>query len=108
MNKWSDQITLVKENPSGQDADGFPTFVEETKTTVFCNMQSVKATEFFQAAEHGVNAVHTAVLHSYEYDGQKFADFEGVRYAVYRAYEKQDKETVELTLAENVRRFESG
>ena len=49
MNKWSDQITLVKENPSGQDADGFPTFGEETKTTVFCNMQSVKATEFFQA-----------------------------------------------------------
>lgn len=107
MNKWSDQITLVKETASGQDADGFPTYGEEIKTTVFCNMQSVKATEFFQAAEHGVNAVHTAVLHSYEYDGQKYADYRGIRYAVYRSYEKQDKETVELTLAENMR-FESG
>jgi SPP1 family predicted phage head-tail adaptor len=107
MNKWSDQLTLIKENASGQDADGFPTYGEEIKTTVFCNMQSVKATEFFQAAEHGVNAVHTAVLHSYEYSGEKYADFNGVRYAVYRAYEKQDKETVELTLAQNVR-FESG
>ena len=107
MNKWSDQITLVKENASGQDADGFPTYGEETKNTVFCNMQSVKATEFFQAAEHGVNAVHTAVLHSYEYDGEKYADYNGIRYAVYRSYEKQDKETVELTLAEYVR-FESG
>lgn len=107
MNKWSDQITLVGETPSGQDEDGFPIYGELTETTVFCNMQSVKATEFFQAAEHGVNAVHTAVLHSYEYDGQRFADYKGVRYAVYRAYEKQDKETVELTLAENVR-FESG
>ena len=107
MNKWSDQITLVKENASGQDADGFPTYGEETKNMVFCNMQSVKATEFFQAAEHGVNAVHTAVLHSYEYDGEKYADYNGIRYAVYRSYEKQDKETVELTLAENVR-FESG
>ena len=107
MNKWSDQITLIKENASGQDEDGFPVYRAETRNTVFCNMQSVKATEFFQAAEHGVNAVHSAVLHSYEYDGEKYAEYNGIRYAVYRAYEKQDKETVELTLAENVR-FESG
>ena len=107
MNKWSDIVTLVKENQSGQDADGFPTYGTETKTDVFCNMQSVKATEFFQAAEHGVNAVYTAVLNSFEYSGEHFAEFKGVRYAVYRAYEKQDKETVELTLAENVR-YESG
>ena len=107
MNKWSDIVTLVKIADGGQDDDGFPVAGKETKTEVFCNMQSVKATEFFQAAEHGVNAVHTAVLHSYEYDGEKFADYNGIRYAVYRAYEKQDKETVELTLAENVR-FQSG
>ena len=103
MNKWSDIVTLVKITGGGQDADGFPVAAEETKTDVFCNMQSVKATEFYQAAEHGVNAVHTAVLHSYEYGGEKFAEFKGIRYAVYRAYEKQDKETIELTLAENVR-----
>lgn len=107
MNKWSDSITLIKIADGGQDADGFPIDGEETKTAVFCNLQSVKATEFFQAAEHGVNAVHTAVLHSYEYSGEKFAEYNGIRYAVYRAYEKQDKETVELTLAENVR-FYSG
>ena len=107
MNKWSDIVTLIRETDGGQDEDGFPIQGEPEKTDVFCNMQSVKATEFFQAAEHGVNAVHTAVLHSYEYDGQKFAEYNGIRYAVYRAYEKQDKETVELTLAENVR-FESG
>lgn len=105
MNKWSDILTLVKETDGGQDADGFPTPGEPIKTDVFCNMQSVKATEFFQAAERGVNAVHTAVLHSYEYSGEKFAEYNGVRYAVYRAYEKQDKETVELTLAENVRGY---
>lgn len=103
MNKWSDQITLIGENETGQDADGFPTYGEPTKTTVFCNLQSVKATEFFQAAEHGVNAVYTAVVHSYEYTGQHFAEINNVTYAVYRAYEKQDKETTELTLAENTR-----
>lgn len=103
MNKWSDTVTLVSITGGGQDADGFPIDQEEIKTDVFCNMQSVKATEFFQAAERGVNAVHTAVLHSYEYNGEKFAEYNGVRYAVFRAYEKQDKETVELTLAENVR-----
>lgn len=103
MNKWSDIVTLVKLTDGGQDADGFPVAAEEIKTDVFCNMQSVKATEFYQAAEHGVNAVHTAVLHSYEYSGEKFADYNGIRYSVYRAYEKQDKETVELTLAENKR-----
>ena len=105
MNKWSDIVTLVTQTDGGQDADGFPIPGEEVKKSVFCNMQSVKATEFFHAAEHGVNAVHTAVIHSYEYDGEKFAEYNGIRYAVYRAYEKQDKETVELTLAENVRDY---
>ena len=103
MNKWSDTITLVSITGGGQDADGFPVEQEETTTDVFCNIHSVKAAEFFKAAEHGVNAMHTAVLHSYEYSGEKFADYNGVRYAVYRAYEIQDKETVELTLVENVR-----
>lgn len=103
MNKWSDKLTLITEAETGQDADGFPTYGTETKTDVFCNMFSVKASEFFQAAEHGVNAVYTAVLHSYEYNGEHFVEFNGVRYAVYRAYVKQDKEVVELTLAENKR-----
>lgn len=107
MNKWSDSITLVGETPSGQDEDGFPIYGKPTETTVFCNMQSVKAAEFFHAAEHGVNAVHTAVLHSYEYSGEKFAEYNGVRYAVYRSYEHPEKEIIELTLAENVR-FYSG
>ena len=107
MNKWSDRITLIKESQSGQDDDGFPTYEEPTTTEVFCNMQSVKASEFFQAAEHGVNAIYTAVIHSYEYSGERFAEYNGERYAVYRAYEKQDKEVTELTLAEN-ERFYSG
>lgn len=103
MNKWSDSIKLISVTDAGQDDDGFPTAGTEKETTVYCNMQSVKATEFFQAAEHGVNAVHTAVLHSYEYSGEKIAEYNGVRYAVYRSYERPERETVELTLAENVR-----
>ena len=107
MNKWSDSIKLIRITDVELDDDGFPTGGEEIEMNVFCNMQSVKATEFFQAAEHGVNAVHTAVLHSYEYSGEKFAEYKGVRYAIYRSYERPERETVELTLAENVR-LESG
>jgi SPP1 family predicted phage head-tail adaptor len=103
MNKWTDQITLISVSEGGQDEDGFPTDVQETETTVFCNMQSVKETEFFRAAERGVNALYTAVLHDYEYHGERFAEFNGERYLVYRSYVKQDKEVVELTLAQNVR-----
>jgi len=101
MNKWSDKITLIKENQNGQDDDGFPIYEEDTTTEVFCNLQSVKATEFFQAAEQGVNAIYTAVIHSYEYSGERLAEYDGNVYMVYRAYEKQDKEVTELTLAEN-------
>jgi SPP1 family predicted phage head-tail adaptor len=107
MNKWSDKLTLIAEAETGQDADGFPVYGEPKRTDVYCNMQSVKGVEFFQAAEHGVNAVYTAVIHSYEYSGEKFAEYNGIQYAVYRAYEKQDKELTELTLADNVR-FYSG
>lgn len=103
MNKWSDQITLISYAEGTQDADGFPIQGEPIRTTVFCNLQSVKATEFFQAAENGVNVVYTAVLHDFEYDGQRLAEVNGQVFAVYRTYVRQDKETVELTLAENVR-----
>lgn len=103
MNKWSDQITLVDYHGGGQDSDGFPINREIAEHTVFCSIQSVKETEFFRAAEHGVNAVYTAVMHDFEYDGQKFVRYNGVEYAVYRSHRKQDKEVIELTLAENKR-----
>ena len=103
MNKWSDQCKLIRYSGGGQDSDGFPVDLEREEKTVFCDMQSVKETEFFRAAERGVNAVYTAVMHDYEYDGQKFVLYNGVEYAVYRSYRKQDKEVIELTLAENKR-----
>ena len=103
MNKWSDQCKLIRYSGGGQDSDGFPVDLEREEKTVFCDMQSVKETEFFRAAERGVNALYTAVIHSYEYSGEKIVEYNGVDYSVYRSYEKKDKEVVELTLAENKR-----
>lgn len=103
MNKWSDQVNLVTYSGGGQDSDGFPVDQIREARTVFCDMQSVKETEFFRAAEHGINAVYTAVIHSFEYAGEKYVEYKGEEYAVYRSYEKKDKEVIELTLAENKR-----
>ena len=103
MNKWSDTAKLVSYSGGGQDSDGFPIDLAREEKPVYCDMQSVKETEFFRAAEHGVNAVYTAVIHSFEYSGEKFVEYKGVEYSVYRSYEKKDKEVVELTLAENKR-----
>lgn len=103
MNKWSDEAKLVSYSGGGQDSDGFPIDLVREEKPVFCDMQSVKETEFFRAAENGVNALYTAVIHSYEYSGEKIVEYQGVEYSVYRSYEKKDKEVVELTLAENKR-----
>lgn len=103
MNKWSDVVNLISYSGGGQDSDGFPVDKKRESRTVFCDMQSVKETEFFRAAEHGVNALYTAVIHSFEYAGEKIVEYNGVDYSVYRSYEKKDKEVIELTLAENKR-----
>lgn len=67
----------------------------ETTTTVFCNVQSVSREEFYDAGRNGLNPEYRVTLFAPEYNGQKFVEFNGVRYGVIRTYQGRN-DTIEL------------
>lgn len=69
----------------------------ETSRDVFCNVQSVSRAEFYAGGEAGLRPSYVATVFRYDYDGEQVAELDGVRYSIYRTYERQD-EQIELYL----------
>ena len=67
----------------------------ETRTTILCVLKSVGRSEFYNAAVTGLRPEIVFVIHGYEYNGEQYVEFEGVRYRVIRTY-SEDFEEMEL------------
>lgn len=72
-----------------QDAIGqeIPT---ETQTEIFCQVESVTGTEWFEAGRNGINSQHRITVYADEYSGERTAILNGTRYGIYRTYERKD------------------
>lgn len=106
---------LIKETKNGRDRYGNP-IVERTEREVFCQAYSVNRSEFYSAANAGLNPQLVIRLSDYlEYDGEKLVEFEGERYSVIRTYRDRgsmhqqtlgisamDTNAIELTLQPKV------
>lgn len=94
------ELTLIDVVHSENDI-GDPITYEE-RTDVLCSVQSVTRSEHYAAAAHGLQPEVVFVVNQYDYNGQKYAEFENQRYQVIRAYKPRkakgigDFETVEL------------
>lgn len=69
----------------------------ETPRTVFCNVQSVTGTEFFEAGKVGIRPSYRVTIFAPDYEGEEIVVLNGARYGVYRTYIRQD-ENIELYL----------
>ena len=102
--RWADEITLIAvADPASADAvnaNGFPVEREETKTTVFGNVKSVGYSEFWKAANAGVQAELKADVYTEEYSGQRTVEINGKRYKVLRTFTSKNGEITELTLSD--------
>ena len=102
--RWADEITLIAAaDPAPEDAvneNGFPVEREETKTTVFGDVESVGYSEFWKAANAGYQAELKADVHTEEYEGQSMVEINGKRYKVLRTYMSKNGEITELTLTD--------
>lgn len=67
----------------------------ETETQVYCDVQSVSASEWFEGGRSGLNPELRFTMFSGDYLGQDIVRYNGVRYAVYRTY-KARTDTIEL------------
>ena len=62
----------------------------EVKKQVFCEVDSITQTEFYQAANTELNPEYKFTIFFGDYDGQPIVEYNGVRYAIYRTYRADD------------------
>lgn len=67
----------------------------ETKKEVFADRQSVRQSEFYQAAATGLKPELMFVIRSIDYSQEPRLEHNGKTYKIYRTYEK-DSEMIEL------------
>lgn len=81
----STPINLISETYS-PDAYGVlqPT---KTKRTVYANVQSVSASEWFEGGRNGLNPEYRFTMFSPDYEGEKVVEYNGVLYGIYRTYQ---------------------
>lgn len=61
-----------------------------TERTVFANVRSANAVEFFEGGRNGLNPEYTFTMFRYDYDGETVVEYEDEIYSVYRTYITRD------------------
>ncbi|MGQ7430249.1 phage head closure protein [Streptococcus suis] len=97
---WNHEITLIAKKITGKDKLK-QNITEEVKTVLLCRKKSITRSEFYQANQAGIRPSLVVDIHSFEYDNQELAEFEGKMYRVIKTY-PVDLETLELTLTEKL------
>lgn len=77
------QTTYTKDK-YGQD------IAENTEREVFCKVESVSRSEFFNAGRNGLNPQFTFTVFKAEYQGETICRYHGQSYAIYRTYMTDD------------------
>lgn len=89
----SDVVKLIKVI-TARDEYGVYQKTEEARE-VYCSVDSVTQTEFFEGGRNGLNPEYRITLFRYDYDDESVVEYDGKRYGVYRTYHGKD-DTLEL------------
>lgn len=85
----NDECTLIAEAAVVNDL-GIQVNTTAIETPVYCGRLSVEGKEYHEAGQQGLKPGIVLAVHTEEYDGQDYVDFEGRRYTIYRRYERTD------------------
>lgn len=72
----------------------------ETRTTVPATVTSATRNEWVSAGQNNYRADLVATTPLINYSGERIAEVDGVRYAVYRVFRDEDTDLVELYMQE--------
>ncbi len=90
----ADVIDLIKETAS---AHGVHDAVTETARTVYCTVQSVSRSEYYNALNQGIQPEYVFKLALAEdYEGERVVRYKGLKYRVVRTYMTAD-DGIEIT-----------
>lgn len=84
----TDVITLIKQTVS-TNTYGIEEMTE-TERKVFCRVDSITQTEFYQAADTQINPEYRFTVFFGDYEGEMLLAFNDSRYSIYRTYRTGD------------------
>lgn len=79
-----------------EDSIGNQTDIETSKE-VFCTIESISQSEYFQASQNGLKPQLKITMCEFDYSGETIAEYDEKKYAIYRTFIKND-ERIELYL----------
>ena len=80
-----DDVLLLISASYEQDADGVRRKKENSRK-VYCETDSVSATEFYNAGRAGLNPAYRFRIFSYDYHQEPIVEYHGERFSIYRTY----------------------
>lgn len=84
----TDTLTLITQTITLDDYGN--EVATETEKTVYCEVDSITQSEFYQAANTELNPEYRFTVFFGDYDGQSIVVYNDVRYAIYRTYRVDD------------------
>lgn len=91
-----DRSNVIKLISSMKSQDAYGVWQETlSERSVFCDVQSVTQTEFFEGGRNGLNPEYKFTLFFADYCGESLVEYAGKTYSVYRTY-KGRNDTLEL------------
>lgn len=97
MNTWDEEVALLSVNV--KDDDGYSTKSDNKQRTVYANKRSVTRSEFYSANQSRRKADIILEIHAFEYEGEKYVEYNKKRYEVIRTY-TVSPELLELTCSD--------
>lgn len=101
------QIRLIKEiDPAPDEYGNYE--AQFTDILLLADKRSITRSEFYNAAQAGMQPEIVFIINRFEYSGEEIVEFEGVRYAVIRTYESNPSsgtavdETLELVCTRKI------
>lgn len=61
-----------------------------TSRQVFCQVDSIRQSEFFEAGRNGLNPELRFTVFGADYQGEELIEYHGGIYSIYRTYQKRD------------------
>ena len=91
-----DRSNVIKLLSTTKTQDQFGVWRETiTEREVFCQVDSVTASEFFNGGRNGLNPEYRMTMFGGDYAGETMLIYDGKTYSIYRTYQRRD-DTIEL------------
>lgn len=73
--------------------------VPSTFREVFCACKDINASDYYKKAVNDIKLSLVLIMDAEEYEDEKLIDFDNIRYAVFRTYQREDG-LIEVTCSE--------